>query len=157
MGLPNCCGYRLFRQLPEHVRTFAHHSSTMASDGHCVCENQLWHIIQANKHNLTALRTLNASPWVSESRIRGTWSILQSCLLTLLASIYTALHLNVPNEQDWRSQLRNKAQWVALTLLAPEVVLYRAASQFLEAFKFRKRMRELQAESDTADKNVCHK
>ncbi|PQE23332.1 hypothetical protein CJF30_00011210 [Rutstroemia sp. NJR-2017a BBW] len=124
----------------------------MASTDHFACDSQVWSVIDANKDNLTALRTLDAPPWVSTSRFRGTMSILQSCILTLVASVYTAIHLNVPEKHDWLSLLLTKAQWVLLALLAPEIVLYSAASQFLEAFTFRKRIRELQAQSDTVDK-----
>jgi hypothetical protein len=128
----------------------------MSSNNLSACENQVWSVIEANKDNLRALRTLDAPAWVSASRFRGTMSILQSCILTLVASIYTAIHLNVPKKQDWLSVLLTKAQWVLLALLAPEIVLYSAASQFLEAFAFRKRIRELQAQSDTVDKEVCY-
>jgi len=128
----------------------------MASNNHSICQNPLWSEIEINKNNRTALRKLDAPFWVSEPTFRGTMSILQSCFLTLVASIYTAIHLNVPTNRDWLSRLSEKAQWVLLALLFPELVLYSAASQFFDAIKFRKQIRELQAKSDTADKNVCN-
>lgn len=128
----------------------------MASNDLSTCENQVWSVIEARKDNLTALRTLHAQPWVSASQFRGTMSILQSCILTLVATIYTAIHLNLLRKQDWLSLLLSKAQWILLGLLAPEIVLYSAASQFFEAYTFRKRIRELQAQSNTVDKEVCY-
>ena len=116
--------------------------------------SQIWSIIEANKQNMTVLQTVDAPPWVSASEFRGTMAILQSCLLTLFACIYTAIHLNVPEKKDWLSLLWNKALWVLLALLAPELVLYNAATQFLEAYKFRNKIRDLQASSETVDKEV---
>jgi len=124
-----------------------------ANDAHA-CEGQVWSVILANKDNLTALHLLYAPPWVSASQFRGTMAILQSCVLTLVACVYTAIHLNVPEKNDWQSLLLTKVKWVLLALFAPELVLFSAASQFLEALRFRKRIRELQVESDTADKEV---
>ncbi|PQE22158.1 hypothetical protein CJF31_00011267 [Rutstroemia sp. NJR-2017a BVV2] len=72
----------------------------MAWTDHFACEIQVWSVIEVNKDNLTALRTLDAPPWVSASQFRGTMSILQSCILTLMASVYTAIHLNVPKKHD---------------------------------------------------------
>jgi hypothetical protein len=110
-------------------------------------------MIEANADYSTALHVLSAPPWVS-ARVRGTMAILQSCILTLVAWIYTAIHLNVPEKKDWISMLRTKAQWVLLALFAPEIVLYSAAVRFLEAISFRNRLRKLQAKSNTVDKDV---
>jgi len=43
------------------------------------------------------------------------------------------LHLNVPVETGKLRALATKGRWVLIGLLAPEVVLYLACSQFLEA------------------------
>ena len=80
--------------------------------------------------------------------------ILQSCLLTLVACIYTALHLNVPEKTAWYQILWSKTQWVALTLFAPEIVLYMAADQLQRAWALRRKLRDLQNRSDTVDKYV---
>lgn len=79
--------------------------------------------------------------------------ILQSCLLTLVACIYTALHLNVPEKTAWYQILWSKTQWVALTLFAPEIVLYMAADQLQRAWALRRKLRDLQSRSDTVDKS----
>ncbi|KAJ3456263.1 hypothetical protein MRS44_016286 [Fusarium solani] len=85
--------------------------------------------------------------------VRGTMDILQSCLLTLVACIYTALHLNVPEKTAWYQILWSKTQWVALTLFAPEIVLYMAADQLQRAWALRRKLRNLQSRSDTVDKS----
>ena len=64
------------------------------------CGDQIWAIIDANKNNQTALSTAAVPQWVSEIEFRGSFSILQSCVLTLASSVYTALHLNVPYRMD---------------------------------------------------------
>ena len=90
--------------------------------------------IAAAAGNVTALQSQIAPSWVSSSHVRGTTDILWSCLLTLAACIYNAIHLNVPpmHERKWRPIWR-KARWVLTALLAPEIVLYCAISQFIEA------------------------
>ncbi|KAL7952271.1 hypothetical protein V8C34DRAFT_299683 [Trichoderma compactum] len=101
---------------------------------------------------MTALQTIDAPLWVSAPQFRRTMAILQSCILTLVACIYTAIHLNVPPKVDWLSLLVTKAWWGLIALFAPEMVLFSAASQFRDACKFRNALRALQDESKTVDK-----
>ena len=96
--------------------------------------------------NRTALKTLISPAWVSTSGVRGTSDILWSCILTLTACVYTAIHLNVPPPQEGRWQfLWRKSKWVALALFAPEIVLYCALTQLLQALNFKNEMNELWA------------
>ena len=101
-------------------------------------------LLSAAEGNRTTLHTEISPPWVSSSETRGTSDILWSCLITLTACVYTALHLNVPPANEgklgfyWR-----KSKWVAIALFAPEVVLYCALTQFLEARKLVKELNEL--------------
>jgi hypothetical protein len=53
-------------------------------------------LLEVNADNLTAFNTVTAPSWVSAPDYRGMSNILYSCLLTLVACIYTAIHLNVP-------------------------------------------------------------
>ncbi|KAK5653451.1 hypothetical protein OQA88_8937 [Cercophora sp. LCS_1] len=74
--------------------------------------------------------------------MRGTSDILFSCLLTLFACIYTALHLNVPKRSSSSYGLfTTKCLWSLAALAAPEVVLFYASHQFFEA---RSLVKELQ-------------
>ena len=61
--------------------------------------------------------------WQPEPLERGTFSILSTCITTMLLCVWSALHLNVP-EHDRGGWLRlwNKIQWLFLGLVFPEVV-----------------------------------
>ena len=86
------------------------------------------------QNNLTALHTTIAPSWVSAPSMRGTSSILYSCILTLFACIYTALHLNIPKRgAGAMGLLSSKSLWSLAALMAPEIVLYYASFQFIEA------------------------
>ena len=103
-------------------------------------------LLSAAGSNRTTLNTQISPPWVSNSRVRGTPDILWSCILTLTACVYTAIHLNVPPPQEGRWQFyRRKSKWVALALFAPEIVLYCALTQLLQARKLIKEMNDLWA------------
>ena len=105
------------------------HSPTLASSADVVFNE-----IASASGNLTALRHEIAPCWVSSLNFRSTSDILWSCIVTLVACVYTAVHLNVPpiHETKWQFVWR-KARWVAMALFAPEIVLYTAYSQYVEA------------------------
>lgn len=79
--------------------------------------------------------------WTSEPRTRGTFSILSSCVVTILLCVSTALHLNIPDYRDegrrWisRRSLWSKVTWLIFALVAPELVAYTAFYQRSEAVK----------------------
>ncbi len=110
--------------------------------------------IDSNQGNLTALRALTTSSWVSAPNYRGTSDILWSCIVTLVACVYTALHLNIPGRSGKWRRLLQKLKWTATALLAPEVVLYVASSQFLRARALSRDLREEHAKSEKSDKEV---
>lgn len=90
--------------------------------------------LSTHSQNLTALHSLRAPPWVNSPSMRGTSDILTSCLLTLFACIYTALHLNVPKQNAGSYGLfKVKCLWSVAALAAPEIVLFYAGRQFFEA------------------------
>lgn len=79
--------------------------------------------------------------------MRGTSSILYSCILTLFACVYTALHLNLPKRgAGFWGLVREKCIWVFISLIAPELVLYSACSQFIEARSLAEFLSEKEAE-----------
>ena len=80
--------------------------------------------------------------WVSEPNRRGTWSILSSCIITISLCVWTAVHLNIPEHQKTRKQLWRKVKWLALGLLAPEIVAYVAWHQRKEAEKILNHVRK---------------
>ncbi|KAK7932001.1 hypothetical protein PG985_002713 [Apiospora marii] len=87
------------------------------------------------EQNFSALRTTPAPHWVSSQNYRSTSDILWSCLLTMTACIYTALHLNIAAGNAKKRSIfdKFKVKWVITALFAPELVLYLACSQYLEA------------------------
>jgi hypothetical protein len=92
--------------------------------------------------NKTALHSIRGPHWVSSPGFRGTSNILWSCTVTLFACVYTALHLNVPTRSGRWLLLFQKVKWVFTALLAPEVVLYIAISQFFKVRWMQSRLAE---------------
>ena len=108
-----------------------------------ITTNPIWAELERIHDNLPALHSTIAPSWVSAPNMRGTTSILYSCVLTLFACIYTALHLNVPNRTGIWDMALYKAKWAAVGLFVPEVLLYIAVSQFFEARQLQTRMKAL--------------
>ena len=79
--------------------------------------------------------------WIPSPSSRGSSDILQSCLITIGLCVWTAVHLNIPendrpsilwvSSQSWR-----KVYWLLIGLVAPEVLIYTAWMQRAEAKRF---------------------
>lgn len=100
--------------------------------------------LSATAGNLTALKTQFVSSWVQGPNFRSTSNILWSCIITLTACVYNALYLNIPpsHEGNWYF-IWQKAKWVGLALLSPELVLFSAYRQLSQARKLVKELNEL--------------
>jgi len=110
-----------------------------------ITTNPIWAELERIHDNLPALHSTIAPSWVSAPNMRGTTSILYSCVLTLFACIYTALHLNVPPRGASAARvLLSKCLWGFAALIAPEIVLFFATSQYLEARNLAKTLLELE-------------
>lgn len=107
-----------------------------------------WTIFSPYRNDSHALQNLDAPAWVDSPSVRGTADILRSCLLTLLACVYTSLHLNVPDDTNWRHVLWSKVRWMLLALFLPEFVLFMAGDQLRQAWNLRKELRKLQLECE---------
>ncbi|KAH8660929.1 hypothetical protein BGZ60DRAFT_414294 [Tricladium varicosporioides] len=80
---------------------------------------------------------LSKTNYVSAPNSRGTFDILWSCLFTIFACTWTIQHLNVPEQREgrdegWRGDMKwalksswTTTKWMALTVLAPELLLGR--------------------------------
>jgi hypothetical protein len=112
---------------------------------------QPWTIVKNHEHNEP---NLTAPAWVNSPDIRGTFDILQSCILTLVACIYTALHLDVPIKTAWHEVFLYKLKWTAITLFAPEISLYMAADQLQQAWSLKAKLRALQTSSPSDKDHV---
>lgn len=88
--------------------------------------------------NTRALFQEKASPaWQPDPPGRGTWSLLYSCVFTLVLCVWNAIHLNVPSSDESSSVgLRRKIKWVLIALVAPEIVVFVAFQQWLTAMTF---------------------
>jgi hypothetical protein len=62
---------------------------------------QPWNMSVVSDNGTDQLRNLVAPAWVGSPNVRGSMDILRSCILTLVACIYTALHLDVPRKTTW--------------------------------------------------------
>ena len=89
--------------------------------------------------------TTDTVSWVANPHTRGTSNILQSCLITTSLCVWTAVHLNIPEQDDpsflWISyQTWRKLGWLIIGLLAPEMLVYAAwyhrsqAKEFMEEY-----------------------
>ena len=114
-------------------------SSLASTSEEALVRNDISGQLAAANGNLTALKTEIAHGLAAGPAYRGTLDIAWSCLLTILACIYNAIHLNVPprNTGKWMLLLR-KVKWAIIALIAPEIVLYTAATQIREAYKVKK-------------------
>ena len=107
---------------------------------------------QAPTQNFTALRTDIAPPWVPDPDNRGTWSLLYSCVFTLVLCVWTAIHLNVPSYHESQiSQWFRKVKWVLLAIIAPELGVYTACYQYFKAKNLIRQLVEISLEKETKD------
>lgn len=68
--------------------------------------------------------------WQSDSDIRGSWSILSTCTITLCLGVWSAVHLNLPaNPASLGEALRRRTGWAFCSLLAPEILILVAWTQ----------------------------
>ncbi|KAK8143876.1 hypothetical protein G3M48_006625 [Beauveria asiatica] len=80
--------------------------------------------------------TDEAVGWQAGSCYRGTWSIISSCLTTIIACTWTVQHLNIPGKtDDTKTKTGRKLKWMVITVLFPELILIQAALQLRMALK----------------------
>ena len=80
--------------------------------------------------NLTALNNDIAPAWVDDPNTRGTWSILYSCVFTLVLCVWRAIHLNIPGHGETQMQqfLRKIKGCLLLSLPQSSVLLQRGSN-----------------------------
>jgi len=90
--------------------------------------------------------------WVSNDPVRTTYEFLTTCILTLIACVWTALHSNIPlstQRHASTSLFLDKLQYAAIAMLAPELVLYGAFRQLWEARLICNKLRKIELERKT--------
>lgn len=72
--------------------------------------------------------------YVGDPNGRGTYSLIISCVLTLVLCVWSALHLNVPsNSQTTLTSLLTQFRWIITGVYAPELVVFTAWRQWSSA------------------------
>lgn len=69
--------------------------------------------------------------WVPDPSGRGTWGLIQSCLITLYLCVYTALHLDIYPAKKPRDEYLRQFGWAIFASVAPEAVLVQAFRQWI--------------------------
>jgi len=71
---------------------------------------------------------------------RTIWDIIRSCLATIFACTWLALHMNIPGRNTkWYMIALRKAGVMLLALIAPEIVIMWAMRQWLVAHRIAKK------------------
>lgn len=72
--------------------------------------------------------------WIPEPNFRGTFSIISTCISTLAICVWSAVHLDIsPDREHDTSVFVRKSGWLLVGLLAPDMLLYLAFSQWYNA------------------------
>lgn len=106
--------------------------------------------LQNANGNSTILKGTRILGWTSGPSFRGTGSILWSCLVTILATVYTAIHPNIPirHQSQWQ-RLSTRVRWAVIALIAPEMILRLAIQQFLSVRALLKELKSMKTEQNT--------
>jgi hypothetical protein len=108
-------------------------SSPVAGSAPSPTVNAPSQVLPSSMNTTTPLPTAVVG-YMSGPNGRGTLSLLWSCLLTIFASTWSVLHLNVPGLHD--SQLRGfsrRTNWMTLAILLPDFILSKAICELHQA------------------------
>jgi hypothetical protein len=71
--------------------------------------------------------------WKTTPNMRGTFSIISSCILTLAISMWSAIHLNIPSQSRAKWQWVEKFTYLIGGVLWPEIIAFIALEQNIAA------------------------
>ncbi|KAG1731261.1 hypothetical protein EDB19DRAFT_1912560 [Suillus lakei] len=98
---------------------------------------------------IQAAPTTNSTATTSDSSeaplfiTRTLWNIISSCVLTLFACIYSAIHPNIPSSKDSALRiLRRRLGIMLMALIAPELIVTWAMRQWISARQVTKQFKE---------------
>ncbi|KAK4451964.1 hypothetical protein QBC34DRAFT_377934 [Podospora aff. communis PSN243] len=82
----------------------------------------------------------NETTWHPEPGGRGTYGLVSSCIITMALCVWTAVHLNVPEQSGGHNikympsfKTLRKLRWLSIGLFAPEIVTWTAFEQYRSA------------------------
>lgn len=87
---------------------------------------------------LSNITTPSTTMWKADPTERGTFSLLWSCIFTLIICGWTSLHLNVPAHPQRRKLFCKRLLGCVVALLAPDLLAIEAYVQYREAARLRK-------------------
>lgn len=71
-----------------------------------------------------SLSNVTSYGWVNEPNGRGTWTILSTCLLTIVLCCWTSICPNIPAPEDgFLIQMRDQLHLALMGVLGPEFLL----------------------------------
>jgi hypothetical protein len=77
--------------------------------------------------------TSSSCPPLDEAS-RNIWSVLESCVLTLLICVWHSIHLDLPGSGDEEKLFYERVPWIFITtFFAPEAVVSIASKKWCEA------------------------
>jgi hypothetical protein len=75
-----------------------------------------------------------AYSWVENPRQRDTFGILSFSLTTMIICVWSAVHLDIPNTRHSPTRhFLTRLVWMLIALIAPEVLLFLAINQRIQA------------------------
>ncbi|KAG0702575.1 hypothetical protein DFH29DRAFT_496607 [Suillus ampliporus] len=94
--------------------------------------------------NGTSVPTLDASDTPFCNDTRTLWNIIWSCVATLIACTWTAVHPNIPGIDEKKFPVACRRLFImVMALVAPELMITWAARQFLSATRTKEKFNEL--------------
>ncbi|KAH7384001.1 hypothetical protein BKA66DRAFT_90039 [Pyrenochaeta sp. MPI-SDFR-AT-0127] len=79
--------------------------------------------------------------WKADSDLRGSFSIVSTCTITLILGVWSAVHLNLPgNPHSQTEAFLRRTAWIVCSLFAPEVLIFVAWTQRLAAKRIQKKV-----------------
>ena len=92
--------------------------------------------------------------YVSDPNGRGTPTLVLSCLLTLVLCVWSALHLNVPQQDaTWFSSFKVYVRWIITGVFGPELVAFTAWRQWCSARLLSKLVEDNQSRLGALEQN----
>lgn len=81
--------------------------------------------------------------WEPEPQLRGTFTILSTCIITLALCVWNSVHLNLPAVGKKSKGRGRRIAWIFLGLFAPEVLIFTAQIQRSKAKKIQKEVEKV--------------